>query len=73
MRCQQHPPIGQTPDQAEQAAAYDALLASFSDQKWWAGVFWWVWNVLPDEGDDHTLDFTAEGKAAEEVIRRRWS
>jgi hypothetical protein len=65
--------ISQTPDQAEQAAAYQALLATFTKQRWWAGVFWWVWDVLPDDGSDHTLDFTPRGKAAENVVRRWWA
>lgn len=65
--------ISQTPDQAEQAAAYQALLATFSEQRWWAGVFWWVWDVLPDDGSGHALDFTPRGKAAENVVRRWWA
>ncbi len=65
--------ISRTPDQAEQAAAYQALLTSFDKQQWWAGVFWWVWDVLPDEGSDHTLDFTPRGKLAENVVRSWWS
>lgn len=65
--------ISRTPDQAEQAAGYQALLTSFDKQPWWAGVFWWVWDVPPDEGRDHTLDFTPRGKAAENVVRRWWA
>lgn len=65
--------ISQTPDQTEQAAAYQALLTSFDDQPWWAGVFWWVWTVPPDKNENHTLDFTPRGKAAEEVVRRWWT
>jgi glycosyl hydrolase family 113 len=65
--------ISQTPDQAEQAAAYQALLASFDKQPWWAGVFWWVWDVLPNEGGNHTLDFSPGGKLADNVVRRWWA
>ena len=32
-----------TPSQQEQAAAYEALFATFSGQPWWAGTFWWSW------------------------------
>jgi hypothetical protein len=64
--------LSTTPNQAEQAAAYQALLATFSDQEWWAGVYWWVWNALPDNGD-HALDYSPRGKAAEGVIRGRWA
>jgi hypothetical protein len=65
--------ISETPDPAEQAAAYQALLTTFDQQPWWAGVFWWVWDVLPDENEDHSLDFTPRGKAAEDVVRRWWT
>jgi hypothetical protein len=65
--------ISQTPDQTEQAAAYQALLTSFAQQPWWSGVFWWVWTVPPDDGENHTLDFTPHGKAAEKIVRRWWT
>ncbi|MFI6439228.1 glycoside hydrolase family 113 [Streptomyces sp. NPDC050759] len=65
--------ISTTPDQAEQAAGYQALLASFEDQSWWAGVFWWGWTVTPRGGRDDALDFTPRGKAAERVVRRCWT
>ncbi|MFF5970678.1 hypothetical protein ACFY7C_04030 [Streptomyces sp. NPDC012769] len=65
--------ISTTPDQAEQAAGYEALLRSFGDESWWAGVFWWVWDVTPHGSQDDPLDYTPRGKAAEEVVRRWWS
>ncbi len=65
--------ISQTPDQAEQAAAYQALLTSFDKQPWWTGVFWWVWDVLPDKGGSHALDFSPRGKDAESVVRKWWA
>lgn len=65
--------ISQTPDQTEQAAAYQALLTSFDNQPWWAGVFWWIWAAPPDTNDDHTLDFTPRGKAAEKIVRKGWT
>jgi hypothetical protein len=64
--------LSATPNQAEQAAAYQSLLEAFSHEPWWAGVYWWVWNALPDDGND-TLDFSARGKAAENVIRSWWA
>jgi hypothetical protein len=64
--------ISKTPNEAEQAAAYQALLATFSDQPWWAGVYWWVWAVLPGS-EAAPLDFSPRGKAAEWVIRRWWA
>jgi hypothetical protein len=60
-----------TPDQEEQAAAYGALLTSLHGRSWWAGVFWWVWDV-PPAGDD-PLGYTPRGKAAERVLRQWWT
>lgn len=62
-----------TPDQAEQAAAYQALLASLDGRPWWAGVFWWAWDVPLAPADSHSLGYTPHGKAAETVVRRWWS
>ena len=64
---------GSTPDQAEQAAAYQALLAGLSDQPWWAGVFWWCWDVPPEQTATDPLGYSPHGKAAEAVVRRWWS
>jgi len=64
--------LGTPPNQAEQAAAYQALLATFSDEPWWEGVYWWVWNALPDDGSDHATNYSPRGKAAEGVIREWW-
>ncbi|MFF3314773.1 hypothetical protein ACFYV5_04590 [Streptomyces sp. NPDC003035] len=65
--------ISRTPDQAEQAAGYEALLASFRSEPWWAGVFWWVWDVTPHGSQDDVLDYTPRGKEAEKVVRRWWT
>jgi hypothetical protein len=65
--------LSTTPNQAEQAAAYQSLLEAFSNEPWWAGVYWWVWNTLPDNGDGHELDFSPRGKAVESVIRSWWA
>lgn len=64
--------VSQTQDQTEQAAGYQTLLATFSDQPWWAGVYWWVWNALPDT-EAHPLDFSPRLKEAEWVIRGWWA
>lgn len=57
----------------EQAAAYQALLATFSDERWWAGVFWWMWDGWPGSGEVPVrLAFTPHGKPAERVLRRWW-
>jgi hypothetical protein len=64
--------LGTPPSESEQAAAYLALLATFTDQPWWEGVYWWVWNALPDDGSDHATNYSPRGKAAERVIREWW-
>ena len=64
--------LSSTPNQAEQAAGYQSLLATFSDQPWWEGVYWWVWNELPASDEANILTYSPRGKAAEEVIRQWW-
>ena len=60
-------------DDGEQAAAYEALLATFWHRPWFAGVHWWMWDDLPGSGDDQRLDYTPHGKPAEAVLRRYWA
>ena len=60
-----------TPSQQEQAAAYEALLATFSGQPWWAGTFWWSW--WTDKGVYAPLDLAIGGKLAESVVRNWWA
>jgi Glycoside Hydrolase Family 113 len=64
--------ISDTANQTEQAAGYQSLLATFSDQPWWAGVYWWVWNMLPSTAAE-PRDYSPRGKAAEWVIRGWWA
>lgn len=64
--------LGTAPSQTEQAAAYQSLLATFSDQAWFDGVYWWIWNALPDDGSDHATNYSPRAKAAEGVIREWW-
>lgn len=63
--------ISSTPDQPEQAAAYEALLETFNGAPWWAGVFWWSW--WTDKGVYAPLDFAIKGKLAESVLRNWWA
>lgn len=64
--------VSRTVDQAEQAAAYRALLATFSAQPWWNGVYWWVW-ITPPSTQPEPLDFSPKGKEAEAVLRQWWA
>ena len=63
------------PAQDEQAAAYAAMLATFSGQPWWAGVFWWTWIVAHQHDVDapETLDHSVRGKLAADVLGRWWA
>lgn len=67
--------ISEQPAQDEQAAAYRALLHTFDQESWWAGVYWWVWADLPSEPRDPppALNYSVRGKAAESVLRQWWS
>jgi len=53
--------------EAEQAAAYEALLATFSNQEWFGGVYWWMWFATGDVG------YSPEDKQAEAVLRKHWA
>ena len=65
--------ISRTNGDAEQAVAYEALLATFSRYAWWAGVHWWMWDDWPGSGDTpKRLAYTPHGKPAEQVVRRWW-
>jgi hypothetical protein len=61
------------PAPAEQACAYQALLASLSGQAWWSGVFWWAWDVPDVAGSAGPLDYSPHGKPAAAVLRRWWN
>jgi hypothetical protein len=65
------PHISSKPAQDQQAAAYQALFATFSGQPWWAGVFWWSWWTTT--GVYLPLDHAVQGKLAESVLRRWWA
>lgn len=65
--------VSRTAGDAEQAAAYRALLDSFVGRTWWAGVCWWMWDDWPDSGETPArLAYTPHGKPAEGVLRDKW-
>ncbi|MET9875597.1 hypothetical protein ABZZ36_13380 [Actinacidiphila glaucinigra] len=65
--------VSRQPGEAEQAAAYEALLAALDEERWWAGVCWWMWDDWPDSGETPArLAYSPHGKPAEEVLRRWW-
>jgi len=66
--------VSHTAGDAEQAAAYRALLDSFEGRTWWAGVCWWMWDDWPDSGETPVrLAYTPHGKPAEGVLRDKWA
>jgi hypothetical protein len=66
--------ISKVRDDAEQAAAYRALLETFWGRSWFAGVHWWMWDDIPGRSsDDQRLDYTPHNKPAEDVLRAFWS
>ncbi|WP_394437670.1 glycoside hydrolase family 113 [Streptomyces sp. SGAir0957] len=66
--------VSRVPAPAEQAAAYRALLETFADRRWWAGVCWWMWDDWPDSGETpERLAYSPRGKPAEKVLREKWT
>ncbi|MBL3671372.1 hypothetical protein JL475_36830, partial [Streptomyces sp. M2CJ-2] len=62
--------ISQHPGNSEQAAAYQALLESFTGRRWWAGVCWWMWDDWPDSGETPAkLAYSPHGKPADVGVR----
>ena len=57
---------------AEQSAAYTALLRTFWSKRWFAGVHWWMWDDFPGAEEDQRIDYTPHAKAAEGVLRTWW-
>jgi hypothetical protein len=60
------------PDESEQAAAYASLLATFSGQPWWMGVYWWAWDEPGAPESAPALSYSPRGKASEAIVRRWW-
>jgi hypothetical protein len=56
-------------DLQEQADCYSAFFKAFLGKSWWRGVFFWEWNVGPNQGGDYDPHYTVHNKPAEEVLR----
>ena len=56
-------------DLQEQADAYQAAFESVFDQPWFAGMYWWAWDMVPPKDGPCDNHFTPEGKPAEDVLR----
>lgn len=60
-------------DEEEQANFYDSCLEVFSEEEWFAGVFWWDWSTKiynTKEEAHEDLGFNIHLKKAEDVIKR---
>ncbi|WP_197680351.1 glycoside hydrolase family 113 [Mycolicibacterium rutilum] len=64
--------ISRRPAPDEQAAGYEAFLATFTGQAWCAGVFFWTWAVAPRRGGT-ALDTSIAGKPAQQVVAKWWA
>lgn len=61
--------LSTVPAPAEQAAAYNALLAAVPGRPWFRGVHWWAWRVT---NETDPLDYTPQDKQAEHALRLAW-
>lgn len=62
--------LGGTPDQAEQASDYAALLQYWGQFHWWDGIVWWYWSAAPDQSRPANTQFTPQGKQAEATMKQ---
>lgn len=53
----------------EQARLYQATLETFWDEPWFAGAFWWLWEVKPPDDPRRDSGYTPQGKPAWDVLR----
>ncbi|MBC7234741.1 MAG: hypothetical protein H5T69_02785 [Chloroflexi bacterium] len=70
--CTTHPWVwtgsGTAIDLDEQAAAYQAMFESLSQQPWFAGLFVWAVTTDPSQGGEKCDGFTPMGKPAESIL-----
>lgn len=60
-------------DEDEQANFYDSCLATFADQPWFGGIFWWDWSTyIYDTKEEAAQEngFNIHLKKAEEVLKK---
>lgn len=60
-------------DEDEQANFYDSCLATFADQPWFGGIFWWDWSTYIYETKEEAAQengFNIHLKKAEEVLKK---
>jgi hypothetical protein len=63
---------GATPSNETQAKCYEAFFKSVWKKEWLAGAYFWKW--YPHGGRSlNEIDFTPQGKLAEEIISKNFS
>ncbi len=61
---------GNTVNNKAQANAYEGFYESFANADWFLGGFLWKWYGENNSGERNEIDFTPQGKPAEEVIKK---
>lgn len=59
---------GEPADQQAQAVAYRAAFSAFAGLPWFEGMNWWSWRADPSKGENLKIDYTPQGKEAENVL-----
>lgn len=57
-------------DENEQADAYQAFYNVVYNQPWFAGLYWWGWDVDPADSGPCNQDYSPFNKLAENVLRQ---
>ena len=52
-----------------QADCYRALLETFCGKSWFAGVYWWKWNIYAGSGGKNHKRFTPQNKPALDYVK----
>ncbi len=66
--------IGQVPPNNDlQAQLYTVFFDELWNETWFSGAILWKWNGDRDSRSASPLDFTPQGKPAEEIIRQRFT
>lgn len=60
-------------DLQAQATCYQAAFDSLWSQPWLAGMFWWEWGTLPDQGASPDTGYEPHNKPAEQILREWYS
>ncbi len=60
-------------DPDDQEIAYTAVFETIYSQPWFAGMYWWSWEVDPEAGGMQDAGYTPQNKPAENVIHDWYS